>query len=100
MPRRIIDYAPEFAGWNYVSSMGAFMTGLSSSVLHRHDDLDLGVKVGVLATNYWGEGATTLEWTVSSPPPFHTFEEQPIHQGRAGALSACFSPGRRKRTHG
>jgi len=30
-----------------------------------------------LADNYWGEGATTLEWTVSSPPPFHTFAELP-----------------------
>ena len=77
MPRRIIDYAPEFAGWNYVSSMGAFMTGISSLFF-------IGMMIWTLAKgrrvgdNYWGEGATTLEWTVSSPPPFHTFEEQPI----------------------
>jgi cytochrome c oxidase subunit 1 len=30
-----------------------------------------------VAANYWGEGATTLEWTQSSPPPFHTYEELP-----------------------
>jgi cytochrome c oxidase subunit 1 len=30
--------------------------------------------------NPWGEGATTLEWTLSSPPPFHQFAELPhIH---------------------
>ena len=28
--------------------------------------------------NYWGEGATTLEWTVPSPPPFHTYNELPV----------------------
>ena len=27
--------------------------------------------------NPWGEGATTLEWTLSSPPPFHQFEILP-----------------------
>jgi cytochrome c oxidase subunit I len=31
-----------------------------------------------VAANYWGEGATTLEWTVSSPPPFHSYEEPPV----------------------
>jgi cytochrome c oxidase subunit I len=25
------------------------------------------------ANNPWGAGATTLEWTLSSPPPFHQF---------------------------
>jgi cytochrome c oxidase subunit 1 len=30
-----------------------------------------------LAENYWGAGATTLEWHVASPPPFHTFEDLP-----------------------
>ena len=29
------------------------------------------------ADNPWGEGATTLEWTLSSPPPFHQFNELP-----------------------
>jgi cytochrome c oxidase subunit 1 len=28
--------------------------------------------------NPWGEGATTLEWTLSSPPPFHQFNELPV----------------------
>ena len=27
--------------------------------------------------NYWGEGAITLEWTLSSPPPFHQFSTLP-----------------------
>jgi cytochrome c oxidase subunit 1 len=30
-----------------------------------------------VGNNPWGAGATTLEWTVSSPPPFHTFQTLP-----------------------
>jgi cytochrome c oxidase subunit 1 len=30
------------------------------------------------ADNPWGEGATTLEWTLSSPPPFHQYERLPL----------------------
>ncbi len=29
------------------------------------------------ANNPWGPGATTLEWTLSSPPPFHQFNTLP-----------------------
>lgn len=76
MPRRIADYPDAFAGWNMVSSIGAFISAASGVffiyVLYR--TFVTGAKA---ADNYWGEGATTLEWTVSSPPPFHTFNELP-----------------------
>jgi cytochrome c oxidase subunit 1 len=28
--------------------------------------------------NPWGEAATTLEWTLPSPPPFHQFDTLPV----------------------
>jgi cytochrome c oxidase subunit 1 len=31
--------------------------------------------------NPWGAGATTLEWTLPSPPPFHQFEVLPRISG-------------------
>jgi cytochrome c oxidase subunit 1 len=76
MPRRISDYPDAFAGWNMVASIGAYISYASTLffifiVLHT---LLRGQKV---AANPWGAGATTLEWTLPSPPPFHTFEELP-----------------------
>ena len=38
---------------------------------------DTFAKKRVAGNNPWGEGATTLEWTLSSPPPFHQFETLP-----------------------
>src|SRR3954454_9411416 len=77
MPRRIPDYPVAFTGWNMVSSIGAFVAGASALffVYIVYRTLTAGEKC---PDNPWGEGATTLEWTVSSPPPFHTFEDLPV----------------------
>ena len=77
MPRHYVDYPDAMAHWNYLSSVGAIMAfgaTLFWLVFVVFGTLMYGRKVGA---NYWGEGATTLEWTVSSPPPFHTFEDLP-----------------------
>jgi cytochrome c oxidase subunit 1 len=76
MPRRYIDYPEIFAHWNYVSSIGAYVAGASSVFFLIMATANLFSKARS-AANPWGEGATTLEWTVPSPAPFHTFEEQP-----------------------
>jgi cytochrome c oxidase subunit 1 len=77
MPRRIPDYPDAFAGWNEVASVGAMISyaGTIWFVLVALYTVFAGKKVGA---NYWGEGATTLEWTVSSPPPFHSYDELPV----------------------
>jgi cytochrome c oxidase subunit I len=76
MPRRIPDYPDAFAGWNAVSSWGSYISGIATIVFFwmLFDMLLRGKKA---EANYWGEGADTLEWTLSSPPPFHTYEELP-----------------------
>ena len=76
MPRRYVDYPDAFAGWNYVSSIGSYISivGLAVFLLNL---LYSFLKKRKADKNPWGEGATTLEWTVTSPPPFHTFEELP-----------------------
>ncbi len=76
MPRRYPDYPAAFAGWNFISSIGAFIGGASTLVFLYVLYRTFTSKEKVPA-NYWGPGATTLEWTVSSPPPHHTFEELP-----------------------
>ena len=76
MPRRYPDYPEAFAGWNFVSSIGSYISGLGMLVFLFVVYRTFTSKIP-LPSNYWGEGATTLEWKVSSPPPFHTFEELP-----------------------
>jgi cytochrome c oxidase subunit 1 len=61
---------------NHISSVGAyisaaglvvFLVGMAYTLARRQQ----------ASGNPWGEGATTLEWTLSSPPPFHQFERLP-----------------------
>jgi cytochrome c oxidase subunit 1 len=76
MPRRYIDYPEAFAGWNFVSSIGAYIA-LASTLFFLVVAVYTLVAGRRTEANYWGEGATSLEWTVSSPPPFHAFEKLP-----------------------
>ena len=76
MPRRYSDYPDAYAGWNWISSIGSYISlaGVVLFIWIVFQTLASGRRV---EANYWGEGATTLEWTVPSPAPFHTFEDLP-----------------------
>ena len=76
MPRRYADYPDAYAFWNQVSSLGSYMTALGTVCffIGLYVALTRGERVG---NNPWGAGATTLEWTLSSPPPYHCFETLP-----------------------
>jgi len=76
MQRRVPDYGDAFAKWNEVASWGyAIMAvGMVFFFVNIVWSLIAGRKT---PDNPWGEGATTLEWTLSSPPPFHQFETLP-----------------------
>ena len=76
MPRRIADYPDAFAGWNYVSSIGSYISAIGLLIFFYGLAVAISRKEKA-ANNPWGPGATTLEWTLSSPPPFHQFEVLP-----------------------
>jgi len=77
MPRRIADYPDAYAGWNMVSSIGSFISGAGVLVFFYGVALAF-IRKEAAANNPWGPGATTLEWTLSSPPPFHQFNDLPL----------------------
>jgi len=71
MPRRYTEYPVAFASWNNVSSIGAYIAGFGALVFLA-TMADAFMRKRVAGDNPWGVGATTLEWTVSSPPPFQS----------------------------
>jgi cytochrome c oxidase subunit 1 len=76
LPRRYPDFPDAFAGWNYVSSIGSYITGVGT-LLFVYIVIQTVTKGRRVEANYWGAGATTLEWTVPSPAPHHTHETLP-----------------------
>jgi len=96
MPRRIPDYPDAFAGWNAIASFGSYVSVLST-LFFFYIVYDTLVNQKRVTNNYWShpflvnengleveirhsnaeKQAPTLEWLLSSPPSFHTFEELP-----------------------
>jgi len=76
MPRRVPDYALQFADFNMLASIGAFGFGLSQLIFLWV--VIKCVKGGEKAPQKPWEGADTLEWTLPSPPPYHSFETPPV----------------------
>ena len=76
MPRRYVDYPVEFAFWNEISSYGAFVTA-AGVLMFFVWVIEAFIMKRPAGNNQWGEGATTLEWTLTSPPPFHQFNTLP-----------------------
>jgi cytochrome c oxidase subunit 1 len=78
MPRRYVDYPEAFGYWNWWSSVGSYITATGTVVFvigMLYAYFVLRKKAG---NNPWGVGATTLEWTLPSPPAFHTYETLPV----------------------
>jgi cytochrome c oxidase subunit 1 len=77
MPRRYGDYPDAFTGYNEMATYGYMImaVGMLFFFVNTAWSLVAGKKA---PGNPWGEGATTLEWTLSSPPPYHQFETLPI----------------------
>ena len=76
MPRRIPDYALQFADFNMISSIGAFGFG-TTQLLFLYVVLKC-IRGGEKAPEKPWEGSNTLEWTLPSPAPYHSFETPPL----------------------
>ena len=77
MPRRYPDYPAAYAFWHEISTYGYYI--MAGSMVFFFVNILYALVAGKKAeANPWGEGATTLEWTLPSPPPYHQFETLPV----------------------
>ncbi|MFC6633917.1 cytochrome c oxidase subunit I [Microbulbifer taiwanensis] len=75
MPRRIPDYALQFADFNQIASVGAFLFGAAQIVFLFN--VIRTVQGGSKASDEVWDNPEGLEWTVPSPAPYHTFSTPP-----------------------
>ncbi len=59
-----------------VSSYGAYISAIGI-LIFLFGVAEAFARKRLAGSNPWGEGATTLEWQLSSPPPFHQWQELP-----------------------
>jgi len=84
MPRRIPDYPDAYAGWNYVSSFGSYISVFAILIFFVvvYETLTNLESCPVNPWEFSGDVGSkcelTLEWVVGSPPGFHTFDELPL----------------------
>ncbi len=78
MPRRVADYAEQFAAWNLFMSISSFVLG-ASTLIFLYNMIHSWRAGPVAEANPWH--AHTLEWQVSSPPPIFNFDELPTIVG-------------------
>lgn len=76
MPRRIPDYPLQFADFNLLSTIGAFILGIAQLIFVYNVVRTVMGRGQPVDGQVW-EGAKGLEWTVPSPAPYHTFETPP-----------------------
>ena len=98
MPRRIADYPGRLCGLELrLLDRRLHLLRLDAVLrLYRVPHAFYGKRVG---ENYWGEGATTLEWKVPSPPPFHSVRRVAggfLRSGRAGVSTFVRRTARRR----
>ncbi|WP_396588404.1 cytochrome c oxidase subunit I [Bermanella sp. R86510] len=78
MPRRIPDYALQFADFNAIVTVGAFIFGLSQLILIVNLYKTVILKQGEKASDKVWEQPEGLEWEIASPAPYHSFSEPPV----------------------